>query len=154
RPFPGRARGRPAGARPRRDDVRMGRRDHFERRPARLPGPRGTRQLSSAYREIEDQRNRSRHNRRGLVHFQPHFPVLLPHAPETIHMQVCDSTLVIVAKAPRPGLVKTRLSACLPPAAILGLYRCLLEDTLDLARSLDGVEAAIMCPTADIAELS
>jgi len=69
-------------------------------------------------------------------------------------MKVCDSTLVIMAKAPRPGVVKTRLSACLPPASILGLYRCLLEDTLALAQSLDGVEAAIMCPTADLDELS
>jgi rSAM/selenodomain-associated transferase 1 len=59
-----------------------------------------------------------------------------------------------MAKAPRPGVVKTRLSACLPPAAILGLYRCLLEDTLALAQSLDGAETAIMCPAADVEELS
>lgn len=65
-----------------------------------------------------------------------------------------DCMLVIMAKAPRPGGVKTRLSACLPPAAIPGLYRCLLEDTLDLAQSLDGVETAIMSPAGDVAELS
>jgi len=65
-------------------------------------------------------------------------------------MKVCESTLVIMAKAPRPGVVKTRLSACLPPTSILGLYRCLLEDTLAVAQSLDGVEAAIMCPTGDV----
>jgi rSAM/selenodomain-associated transferase 1 len=71
-----------------------------------------------------------------------------------MNMKVCDRTLVIMAKAPRPGVVKTRLSACLPPTSILGLYRCLLEDTLAVAQSLDGVEAAIMCPTADVHELS
>lgn len=65
-----------------------------------------------------------------------------------------DCTLVIMAKAPRPGVVKTRLSACLGPAAILGLYRCLLEDTIALARPLDGVETAIMSPAADVEELS
>lgn len=65
-----------------------------------------------------------------------------------------DCTLVIMAKAPRTGVVKTRLSACLPPGAILGLYRCLLEDTVALAQSLDGVETAIMSPAADVEELS
>jgi rSAM/selenodomain-associated transferase 1 len=69
-------------------------------------------------------------------------------------MMPTDCTLVIMAKAPRPGAVKTRLSACLPPAAILGLYRCLLEDTIALAQSLDGVETAIMSPAADIEDLA
>ena len=68
--------------------------------------------------------------------------------------QHSDRTLVIMAKAPRPGGVKTRLSACLAPEAILGLYRCLLQDTIALAQSLDGVETAIMCPVADVEELS
>ncbi|HTP32166.1 MAG TPA: TIGR04282 family arsenosugar biosynthesis glycosyltransferase [Candidatus Acidoferrales bacterium] len=62
-------------------------------------------------------------------------------------------TLVIMAKAARPGAVKTRLAACLPADAIPGLYRCLLEDTIALARSLDGVAAAMMCPAADVEDL-
>ena len=61
--------------------------------------------------------------------------------------------LVIMAKAVRPGAVKTRLAACLPADAIAGLYRCLLEDTLALAQSLDEVAPAIMCPAADVEEL-
>src|ERR1051326_5444046 len=65
-----------------------------------------------------------------------------------------DCTLAIMAKAPRQGMVKTRLSGCLPPDAIPGLYRCLLEDTIALARSLPGVETAIMSPAADVEELS
>lgn len=64
-----------------------------------------------------------------------------------------DRILVIMAKAPRPGLVKTRLAASLPSPAVAALYRCLLDDTIELARSLHGVEAAIMCPAADVSEL-
>ena len=62
--------------------------------------------------------------------------------------------LVIMAKAPRPGAVKTRLAASLSPAAVTDFYCCLLEDTLALARSLGGVEVAIMCPDTDINEMA
>jgi rSAM/selenodomain-associated transferase 1 len=59
-----------------------------------------------------------------------------------------------MAKAPRPGRVKTRLAASLSVDAVTALYCCLLQDTLDLARSLGDVEVAIMCPEADINELA
>jgi uncharacterized protein len=65
-----------------------------------------------------------------------------------------DCVLVIMAKAVRPGAVKTRLAACLPSTAITGLYRCLLEDTVALAKSLDGVETAVMSPAGDAGELA
>ncbi len=65
-----------------------------------------------------------------------------------------DCTLVIMAKAPTPGRVKTRLAECLPPASIPELYRCLLHDTIALAQSLDGIETAIMSPAGDVEELS
>ena len=65
-----------------------------------------------------------------------------------------DRTLVIMAKAPRPGMVKTRLSHSLPSPAVTALYRCLLEDTVALATSLTGVEVAVMCPEPDKAELA
>src|SRR5215831_15859111 len=68
--------------------------------------------------------------------------------------RVSDCTLVIMAKALRPGAVKTRLAACLPAHAIIGLYRCMLEDTMALARSLDSVETVIMSPAADVEDLS
>jgi glycosyltransferase A (GT-A) superfamily protein (DUF2064 family) len=55
--------------------------------------------------------------------------------------------LVIMARAARPGAVKTRLAACLPRQAITGLYRCLLEDTVALAKSLHDVETANHEPT-------
>ena len=63
-------------------------------------------------------------------------------------------TLVIMAKAPRPGLVKTRLTQSLPVEAVTQLYRCLLDDTLALAYSLPGVRVAIMCPASDVKELA
>jgi rSAM/selenodomain-associated transferase 1 len=69
-----------------------------------------------------------------------------------------DRVLVIMAKAPRPGAVKTRLASSLSPAAVTDFYCCLLDDTLALARSLklklSDVEVAIMCPDADVNELA
>src|SRR6266446_6198284 len=64
-----------------------------------------------------------------------------------------DRVLVIMAKAPRPGEVKTRLTPSLTPAAVTAFYCCLLDDTLALARSLSDVEVAIMCPDSDLNEL-
>jgi hypothetical protein len=60
-----------------------------------------------------------------------------------------NRTLVIMAKAPKPGVVKTRLAESLPSPAVTALCRCLLEDTLALAKSLTGVEVAVMCPESD-----
>jgi rSAM/selenodomain-associated transferase 1 len=65
-----------------------------------------------------------------------------------------DCTLVIMAKAPKPGVVKTRLAQSLPLAAVVELYRCLLDDTMALARSLGDVDVAIMCPASDMEDLS
>jgi rSAM/selenodomain-associated transferase 1 len=71
---------------------------------------------------------------------------------------VCSSrpnrTLVVMAKAPRPGMVKTRLTESLPSSAVTALYRCLLEDTLALAKSLAGVEVAVLCPESDQEDLA
>ena len=65
-----------------------------------------------------------------------------------------NRTLVIMAKAPRRGMVKTRLTPNLPSSAVTELYRCLLEDTVALARSLTGIEVAVMCPEQDWDELT
>ena len=65
-----------------------------------------------------------------------------------------DRVLVIMAKAPRPGAVKTRLASSLSPAAVTAFYCCLLDDTLALARSLSDVEVAIMCPASDVNDLA
>jgi len=65
-----------------------------------------------------------------------------------------DRVLVIMAKAPRQGAVKTRLAPSLSPAAVTDFYCCLLDDTLALAQSLGDVEVAIMCPDTDVNELA
>jgi rSAM/selenodomain-associated transferase 1 len=69
-----------------------------------------------------------------------------------------DRVLVIMAKAPRAGAVKTRLASSLSPEAVTDFYCCLLDDTLALARSLklklSDVEVAIMCPESDVNELA
>ena len=65
-----------------------------------------------------------------------------------------NRTLVIMAKAPRPGAVKTRLANSFPVQAVTELYKCLLNDTIELAQSLDRVEIAIMCPAPDVRDLS
>src|SRR6202163_5047111 len=65
-----------------------------------------------------------------------------------------NRTLVIMARAPKPGMVKTRLTESLPSPAVTALYRCLLEDTLALAESLKSVEVAVMCPESDQDELA
>jgi uncharacterized protein len=72
----------------------------------------------------------------------------------TVNSRSGDCTLVIMAKAPKPGVVKTRLAQSLPLAAVVELYRCLLDDTVALARTLDDVDVAIMCPASDVEDLS
>jgi rSAM/selenodomain-associated transferase 1 len=59
-----------------------------------------------------------------------------------------------MAKAPRPGKVKTRLAQTLPTEAVTELYCCLLDDTIALARSLGTVDVAMMCPASDVGELT
>jgi len=76
--------------------------------------------------------------------------------PSTNAAEFCaypSRTLVIMAKAPRPGMVKTRLIESLPTPAVTSFYRCLLEDTLALAQSLKSVDVAVMCPDRDRDEL-
>jgi rSAM/selenodomain-associated transferase 1 len=65
-----------------------------------------------------------------------------------------ERVLVIMAKAPRPGMVKTRLTPSLPVPDVIAFYRCLLDDTVTLARSMGDVEVAIMCPESDVDELT
>jgi uncharacterized protein len=71
----------------------------------------------------------------------------------TTHLPDGGRTLVVMAKAPRPGMVKTRLAQRLPVEAVTELYCCLLDDTMALARSMGTVEVAIMCPASHVEEL-
>ena len=65
-----------------------------------------------------------------------------------------NRVLVIMAKAPRLGEVKTRLASSFSPEAVTAFYCCLLEDTLALARSVGDMEVAVMCPESDVNELA
>jgi rSAM/selenodomain-associated transferase 1 len=65
-----------------------------------------------------------------------------------------ERVLVVMAKAPRPGRVKTRLSRDLPDDTIVELYRCLLEDTLALGLSLPNTRVALMAPAEDLHDLA
>jgi rSAM/selenodomain-associated transferase 1 len=69
-------------------------------------------------------------------------------------MSSTDRTLVIMAKAPRVGSVKTRLAVNLSPQQATELYACLLNDTIALGQALHKVEIAIMCPESDVEDLS
>ena len=69
-------------------------------------------------------------------------------------MTSTNRTLVIMAKAPRAGSVKTRLTENLSPEQATELYECLLNDTIALAKSLNQVEVAILCPESDAEEMS
>jgi uncharacterized protein len=71
----------------------------------------------------------------------------------TLRSPTMGGMLVIMAKAPTPGTVKTRLAASLPQPAVAALYRCLLHDTIALALSLSHVNSAIMCPASDVDDL-
>lgn len=75
---------------------------------------------------------------------------------EAAHLPMArmNRTLVIMAKAPRLGSVKTRLAKSLPLPAVTELYRCLLNDSIGLAQALEEVEVAVMCPSADVEDLS
>jgi rSAM/selenodomain-associated transferase 1 len=69
-------------------------------------------------------------------------------------MTSTDRILVIMAKAPRLGSVKTRLAEIVPLEAVTELYRCLLNDSIALAQTLHQVKIAIMCPAPDVEDLS
>jgi rSAM/selenodomain-associated transferase 1 len=71
-----------------------------------------------------------------------------------VRSEIGERALIIMAKAARVGHVKTRLAAILPADAVLDLYKCLIEDTLDLARSVSADALAIVCPASDVADLA
>jgi len=50
-------------------------------------------------------------------------------------------------------MVKTRLTRSLSVEAATELYRCFLDDTIALARSLRGVHVSILCPASDVEDM-
>ncbi len=58
--------------------------------------------------------------------------------------------VVVMAKAPREGFVKTRLTGAYPPRDVVRLSDCMLRDTLALVQALSRVHVAVMCPSDDV----
>lgn len=56
-----------------------------------------------------------------------------------------EHALVIFAKEPSPGLVKTRLQPFLMPEVSAEIYRAFLLDTLDKVSSLSGIRLFLAC---------
>jgi len=61
--------------------------------------------------------------------------------------------VVVMAKAPREGFVKTRLTGAYAPRDVVQLSDCMLRDTLALVQALSRVHVAVMCPSKDVAEI-
>jgi rSAM/selenodomain-associated transferase 1 len=55
-----------------------------------------------------------------------------------------------MAKAPREGSVKTRLTGAYPAREVVRLSECMLRDTVTLAQALPRVHVAVMCPSGDV----
>src|SRR5712664_3900006 len=62
--------------------------------------------------------------------------------------------IVVMAKAPREGFVKTRLTGVYPPCDVVQLSECMLRDTLALVQALPRVHVAVMCPSEDVADIA
>jgi rSAM/selenodomain-associated transferase 1 len=56
---------------------------------------------------------------------------------------VKNPILIIIAKEPQVGTTKTRLSPPLELSQAAALFEALLEDTIDLAASLEGIDLAV-----------
>lgn len=66
---------------------------------------------------------------------------------------IARPVLAVMAKAPRPGEVKTRLCPPLSPAEAADLAGAFLLDAIDLARDVDGARLAIAFAPADAGAL-
>jgi rSAM/selenodomain-associated transferase 1 len=56
---------------------------------------------------------------------------------------VKNPIVVIIAKEPQIGTTKTRLSPPLKPSQAAALFEALLEDTIDLVTSIEGIDLAV-----------
>ncbi len=70
-------------------------------------------------------------------------PPPAPPDPPPLPSPPRDAVLVVMAKAPRPGEVKTRLVPPLRPEDAAALHRCCVLDTLEKVSRLDGVDIAL-----------
>jgi uncharacterized protein len=62
--------------------------------------------------------------------------------------------VVVMAKAPREGFVKTRLTGAYAARDVVRLSECMLLDTLALVQAVSRVHVAVVCPCEDVAEIA
>jgi uncharacterized protein len=67
--------------------------------------------------------------------------------------QEIRGAVVVMAKAPREGSVKTRLTGTYPAGDVVQLSECMLRDTLALVQTLSAVHLAVVCPANDVADI-
>src|SRR5262249_38151721 len=148
---PRRTPGPPALPRAARGDVRLAGRDDRQGGAAGRPHRRGAGELSPAARPLEDQRHGPRHAGRGMGDPRRHREASLPRTLRLVLMAdlLHDCALVIMAKAPCAGRVKTRLEPAVPPDALVALYRCLIEDTVALPRPARAPRVPFVGPRGD-----
>src|SRR5262249_1716435 len=168
RAVPGGALRDAAGARPARDDLRLGRRAGNARCDARVSRDGGVRQLPPAHRRLEDQWNVERLDRRRLVHPRGHCEAPaarrggwgrsgagdMSGAPTARRKGEARGAVVVMAKAPREGFVKTRLNGAYPPCDVVQLSECMLRDTVARLQELARVQVAVVCPSEDVDEIA
>jgi rSAM/selenodomain-associated transferase 1 len=63
------------------------------------------------------------------------------------------AAVVVMAKAPREGSVKTRLIGAYAPGEVARLSECMLVDTMALVQAIRGVHVAVVCPPEDVADI-
>lgn len=66
-----------------------------------------------------------------------------PLTPDLRPVAPANALLIIFAKNPVPGQVKTRLSPPLPPVEAAALYHYFLKDTLEEMTGLSGIDVAV-----------
>src|SRR5262249_37751433 len=121
-----------------------------------------------AHRRLEDQWNVERFDRRRLVHPRGHREAPAARRGESSRTGAGDMSgattarrkgeargaVVVMAKAPREGFVKTRLNGAYPPCDVVQLSECMLRDTVARVQELARVHVAVVCPSKDVDEIA
>jgi len=89
------------------------------------------------------------YTRRVLAPPAAHATIQAEEKPLTEKSDTRQPFVGIMAKAPRPGHAKTRLTSALAPVVAADLYRHFLLDTVDVVRRVPDVVAALLCPAGE-----